>query len=669
MIITTILDRDDNGVIVNPKSEEYNPEEKVRQVTNLMTHDFERSNQAKTKSYPEFNNLTLMQRQAVDQLRFNGYQIMAAETPDEEWRSNAVRPITRNRAISIAAHITGSIMYPQINAQNQNDDEDKASATVMRDLMEWSNEQATYDRTFVYAAIAALVNPAVIIHSEYTEVYRDVKREKLEGGGYRREKILDEIYSGFQDTIVPLDEFWHPDFYEHNIQKQDHLIRRRTLTFSAAKAKHGEAANWKYVKPGLHLILPEGESAFYEAYDDNLRGELVEEIIYWNRAEDLMLVFCNGVLVTDPENPNPREDKKYPFSKTGFELIDEGKFFYYKSMVFKLGPDEEVVQTLYRMIIDGTFLQLMPPTLGYGEEAVESSSVAPGAVTTLREGSKFEKVDVGSNLQAGMAALDKVEGSMSESSQDPQQAGQAPSKEMTAFEVDRLEQNAKVLLGLFGKMIGFLVDDFGGLRVGDILQYLTIGDVQEVLAGGGQQFQLRSFLIPNRTVNGKSKTRKIQFDMDMPDQPLSEEKMMDESFKLLDKEGGPDSDREIYRVNPQIFRTIKFKIRVTPDIITPPIDNLARALNLELYDRAIANQHADQEALYRELLLGSYDRTKNDTDKYVNKDLEQPGGDLAALIGANPASGQPDAAGQTRLRANQRSQQTQSATMGKSMNV
>jgi len=129
-----------------------------------------------------------------------------------------------------------------------------------------------------------------------------------------------------------------------------------------------------------------------------LEQRLVEEVIYYNRIEDLELVYLNGVLVTASDEPNKRKDKKYPFSKLIYELIDEGKFFYGKSLAFKMAPDQEIIDQLYQMVIDGSFLKLMPPTAIYGEEQFNSSIVAPGAITIMKENSKMEKIDIGTDI-------------------------------------------------------------------------------------------------------------------------------------------------------------------------------------------------------------------------------------------------------------------------------
>ena len=51
----------------------------------------------------------------------------------------------------------------------------------------------------------------------------------------------------------------------------------------------------------------------------------------------------------------------------------------------------------------------------------------------------------------------------------------------------------------------------------------------------------------------------------------------------------------------------------------PSSENVKKAMNLEAYDRAIANPLLDQEAVTRALLLRSYDATKDDPDRFISK--------------------------------------------------
>lgn len=634
MIIDLELQRDDKGFLTADRAlakdgvEPYNPSKEVKDVTNLVMSDYTDANVIRNTPYEEFNDLDLITRQNTDQRSFNAWREFPSNDPDEAWKSDAFRPIVRNKIISIAAHITGNLIFPRVTAQNDEDEEDKDAATVMSDLMEWTAEQSNYERTFLYSVIGALVNPATIIHQEFRKNFRTIKTKKV-GDTWQTKKVLDEENSGFVQTIVPVDELWISNIYEHDIQKQPFLIWRRVLDYNTARDKYKGNENFdKFVTPGIQFLFAKEKDTFYQMYDDNLEDRLVEEIIYYNRSSDLQLTFVNGVLLSDTEQPNPRVDKKYPFAKSGFELIDEGKFFFFKSLSFKTSPDEEVVNELYRLIIDGTFMQLMPPIAVFGEDEIGAAVTIPGRVTTLPNSTKIEKISVGNDLQAGRQTLEKAESSISESATEPLISGQSTPGEQTAFEISRLETNARVLLGLFGKMIGFLVKDLGELVMGDILQHMTVGDVMEIV-GGKTRFKFRNFLIPDRTVEGKTKTRKIEFDSNIPEKMTKQEEVK-ESFNILEREGGLDSNKELLRVNPKAFKNLKFKVKVTPDVVTPPSKNVERALNLEEYDRAIVQPFADQQELYKVLLLGSYDKTRDNPDRFIR----EKGNELANVVGA-----------------------------------
>lgn len=613
---------------INASVSAYNPPKDVRDRTGEIIKKFAYSKQIMIKPYREFNDKSLIDIQDECQKIFNNWRDAKSDDPDESWKSQAIRPIARNRAISIAAHLTGRIIEPTIDAQNEEQDSDKGAGIVLEKLLKWANDQAEYVKTFVYVIVAALVNPVVIIHSEYCKKFRTIK-ELDEKGNIQKKVVLDEDMSGFKDTIVPADELYIADAYEHEIQRQPYLIWRRAIGYDVAKQKYADNENFsKYVRPGLQLIFDSESGSFYEQFDESLTDNLVEEIIYYDRFEDLQISMVNGVMLSDVDAPIKRKDKKYPFVKGGYELIDEGKFFYFFSLVRKMKDDYEVINTLYRMIIDGSYLQLMPPTAIFGDEVVNASVVTPGTVNTFSENTKFEKIDVGGNMNAGLAALGVVEKSLAESSQDVLQQGLNESGSQTAFEISRREENAKIMLGLFGRMIADLVKDWGELRLGDIIQFMSVGEVQEV--AGETSLKYRSFLVEE----GGEKKSKIAFQPPvMMEQPMPKYGMLAmaggakrEELNNISPDAmsdyvkkGYNSKIDLYFANPEIIRNLKYKVIVRADMVTSPSKTLEKAFNLEEYDRAMANPHADQEALYRDLLLGSYEKTSGNPDKYIKK--------------------------------------------------
>ncbi len=613
--------------VLNDRSS-YQPSNREREVLAQVIDDFRKGDLVQKTPRREFNDLSTLARMQIDQMAFNAYQPNNGQPyPNDlqsSWHSNAMKPVVRNKCVSIAAHATSRLIYPKVFAWNEQDDQDKDAATVMLDLMEWAGEQSDYEKTMLYGVITALWSPASIVYTGFQEAYRQVKRPK-EKGGWTTSIEIDDINSGFTDAIVPLDEFYYENFYESNIQKQGFVIWRRVQSWSALCSKYAKYENFKYVRPGMMTIYNDANQAFYNTYDPNMRTDMCEEILYWKRTTDQFVIVVNGIMMTDPDNPNPRNDKLYPFTSFYYETMDEGKCFCGKSLAFKMMQDANIINTLYPMIIDGTYLALMPPLINRSGEVITSDVIMPGAVTTLSnpEGA-IEPIQVGQNLTAGLNTLFKAEESINDSSQEPIAAGKQQPGKTTAYEISRLEANASTVLGLFVKMIAKFVKEYGTLRVGDILQYMTIADANAVSG----DIVYKTFLIPEKEVSGKQRTRKIKFDDNVNDKPLTEEDGLNLSYQILHEEGGPDSDLQLYKVNPRLFRERKFILRVTPDVIQPKSEELDRMFGLELYDRAIQNPLADQEALYKDLLLGSYDKTRKDVEKYVMKqnNMAQPMG-------------------------------------------
>ena len=612
---------------------EYTPSENERETRAMLIRQFALGYNTMYMPRREFNDMSVIGRMMVDQMSFNTYQPNNGEAPEGDlvkgWRSNAIRPIVRNKCISIAAHATAQLIFPKVFAYNSQSDTQEDAARVMEDLMEWAADQSRYVDTSLNATIAAVVNPASIVYKEYGEVYRTVKREKGEDGRWIASKELDEDLSGFKDTVVPVDELFIENIYENDIQKQGWLIWRRVIGYDLASVKYGHFANFKYVKPGMQVLYNDANQAFYDVYDPNMRTEMVEEVIYFNKKMDLKLIMVNSVLLSEFDAPNPRQDKLYPFAKFGYENIDEGKFFYYKSLAFKLQQDANIVNTLYPMIIDGTYLSVFPPMINVGSETIGSDVIIPGGVTTLSDpNSKLTSIGVAENIKAGMDTLMKVEESVSESSEDPILNGQQPRGESTAYEISRIEQNANTQLGLFIKMIAQFVRQYGRLQIGDIIQHLTIVDVDKIT--DDSKLVYKTFLVKGK---GKTGKKKIEFTTDVPEEPITEREKLDMSYKVLEEE--KRSGMEIYKANPTLIRELVYKLVISPDVLHPRSDDLERAMKLELYDRAIQNPMADQEAVYKDFLLGAYKDVKEPED-YITKQPQQP-----QLGQPNPTAGQP----------------------------
>lgn len=617
LVVQPIVDAKGN---IKDQVSEYKPSDKTKARFADLRREFERAERIKNKPYEEFNDRSLIEYQNKCQRNFNVYIPPKSLDPDLMWRAQTKNSLTRNKVISIAAHVTASILYPDITAQNENSEEDRDAAMVMKDLMEYSLEQSKYAQTFLNAVIGMLVNPAAIIFDGYAEITRKVK-EITGKDTWETKEVLDEVFSGFQNMIVPIDEFFIGNIYESNVQKQPFIIRRKVIDYSSAKIKYGHIEDFKFVSPGLRHFYEPSQDTFYEQYDENMEEYLVEEVTYYNRLADLELRELNGVMMDNPDRPLQRKDKMYPFAVNGYERFDEGSFFYFKSLCDKLAPDQDVVDTMYNYIIDGTHLEVIKPYISFGDDIITSDVVRPGVITQLQGESKMQpvidKIDLTSAVNTLKGVVEPVADA---SSQDPRSAGQQVKGGTTAFEVSRLEENARTQLGLFGKNIAQFVEDFGNLRLSTVLQHMTVGEAEKVM-GDFANIKFNNILIADREEDGEKFSRRVEFDNELPETPEEEEEL---SFQLM-KEEESKGNLRICKVDPKLFRERKYTAKVNPDFIGRKSEAVKKALNLEAYDRAIGNPLIAQNPqklaqATKDFLLSNY--KPGEEEKYI--DLESP---------------------------------------------
>lgn len=644
---------DEKGKVITPLSA-YQPRQEVATLTNRIAQDYQSGDTLLHKPFTEFNDESLLSRSDLDQKKWNAYQLPKSSDPDEMWRWNGVRPVTRNKILAIVAHMTAKTVIPAPTAQNDKDEEDRVAAEVMRDLLEWEIRNSAYVDNYISWITDALVNPVAYLGVGFVEAMQKVKDEKG-----KTSEVMDAVLSGFQTYNIPIDEIRISNFYgNRNIQSKRFVIRKRVIEFDTAQALYSDNSDFsEYVHPGVRSVFDNTTSMFYDVYDETL-GTLVEEVTYYNRLEDLEVTFVNGVYLGD-KNVNANrikhrdsEDRpKYAMSTLGYELISS-RFFFNKSAAWKLGSDDELVQRTEQLAADAMTLGTLSPVAVTGHGALSAAMMIPGGVTTFESPDvKVQPIQVGQGISAAMQILLHAEKSMSDSSQDSQSAGVQTGTAKTAREAMILQQNARIAMGLFGSMVTNSVKSLGELMMDIILQHETVADVEEV-AGKGTVEKWKTFVLNNATVGGRQVTKKIIFDKNLLGQPdmQSEEQTYNDSMALLNEEG-LDGKTRIYKVNPEKWRKLKYKIVMDTEDLLPKNDLFEKALKVEVYDRLVLNPliASDRDALTavtRDFLVEPY--TKGDADKYMPKNQSampmmpqgQPGQKsnlISQLTGSEPA--------------------------------
>jgi len=267
-------------------------------------------------------------------------------------------------------------------------------------------------------------------------------------------------------------------------------------------------------------------------------------------------------------------------------------------------------------MLDASFLQTMPPNIMFGGEELDSSVSVPGKTTYQPMGASVQTLNTSANMSAAEKAVQQLERSASESSADAMQMGAAPSGSPTAYQVATMQQNAMQVMGLFGKMIKYMVEDFGELMLDLALTRVTLPDVNELL-NDTSRIRFASLMVPDRDVDGKKMQRKIEFTTDMQ---MTE----DDAYELSTQHFKEEKKKNISvaKANPMLLKKLNKTVHVEADLLLGQSENIRKAMNLEAYDRLAQNPTVDLVTVTRDFLLGTY--RPGEEDKYIKKEQAAP---------------------------------------------
>lgn len=620
---------------------QYQPPQEVKELFARCQADYQTAYMLQHRSFDEFDGISLLDRARLDQETFGAFVGASFVAPAKRWRWRGRKNTARNKIMSILAQMLAGMLYPYVSAKNDNDEDDKMTARVMRILIEDFLKKADYEMKFMYMLLSALVNPAVHVEVEYVEALQTIK-QKLSDGTYQIVQAVDEIISGLNLHIIPIDEAMPTDFYTGNIQEQNCWIRLRRITYDKAKKKYQGVnidANRKdqfdYVQAGMTRVFLAGQErqTLFDIEWTEADRNYVQEATFYYRSEDIEVTFVGGVFMgneKDVYNSNPFSHRRMtlvrdkwmsipviPVAKAGYEPIDPtGRFYYYKSAANKEYWDDAAVNKMYQLVHDGTHLDVIKPIFMSGVAKVDQTVIIPGATVGMPMGASATPYQLGPNIQAAYQALQKNADDLSDSTttSTPNQ----PTPGVTAYAIAKAEANARITLGNFGLMIANLVEQIGELTKDVIVMHATIGDLDSN-ATGQLSMKYKTFLAKGKE-KGKTITNRIVFTDKYMGRTLTKQQLSDIRWDLWKKAGGKDSDQVLFMVNPYQAARTEYTLTVDADKITMKSAGLVRQEKLQAFniltDPRVA-PYTDQKAVVDDFAIEEFGG--DDPDKYKKK--------------------------------------------------
>jgi hypothetical protein len=645
----------------------YNPPDEIKKLFARVQTDYQTGWSLQNRSFDEFDGYSLLQRADMDQKTFGAFVGAEFVPQQKRWRWKGRKNTARNMIIGILAHVIAGMLFPFCDAYNDEDEEDKMTAKVMQILIENHLKKAGYEIKFLFMMTSALVNPAVFVSVEYVEAMQKIKIKNADGS-YKVEQAVDELLSGLNLNIWPIDSVLLGDFYTFDNQRQPFICKVRRISYDQARGEFAGKCfidtvdQFDFVRAGMTRIVMSGTSnqTIYDIDWTEADANFVQIITMAYRPEDLEVTFVGGVFIGEFSKENPEEiynsnafkhrrmsmigDKwvtipVYDLAKSGFEPLDpSGRFAYYKSAAFKEFWDDASQNRAYQLAQDGMSLDVMKPVFLSGVAKVDSTVMMPGATIGMPAGAQVTPYQLGPNITAALDIMRTNINDMSVSTQDQQQSG-VPQPGVTATASIKAEQNAKVILGVFGVMIADLVKQVGQLTIDCLLMHTTVGEIDATIPDS-LNMKFQKFMFKGKE-GGKDITNRIEFTNDL--HGITKDQADKLEWQMFKDAGGVNTTQMVYKVNPYKFARTQFSLYVDADQIisrSMGTDQLRkeRAFNILMDPRVMP--FIDPQAVVEKFVLEEY--SDGDPDEFKRK--TQPGQDPNALLNSamGQQSGQPN---------------------------
>lgn len=590
MVGNVVIGKDGKPVANNGQAltaSAYQPPDSVSKLYAQCQNDYQRAYDLQHRPFKEFDGRSLLQRTSEDQETFGAYVGAEYVPSHKQWRWRGRKNTSRNRLISILANMIAGMLYPLVSATNEENEPDKLSARVMRIVIENHLKKANYEIKFMYMALSALVLPAVHVEVAYYEATQRIK-EDLGNGKIKVTEAVDEFLSGLNLNLLPVDQILPGDFYVNEPQKQPFYVKLERLPYDTARAiyagKHFDKDGkdlFDYVVAGKTRVFISGNEngTLYDIEWTEGDRNAVQIATFMYRPDDLEVPFVAGIFMGNEEdvyNSNRFSHRRmsligdewksipiYPIAKSYYEPIDPtGRFYYGKSGAFKEYWDDAGINHSYRLLHDGTTLEVIKPLFISGVAKVDDIVIAPGAVVGMPQNAAVTPWSMQPALAAAMQLLQTNEADVAMSTKNDA-APSTPTPGIPATQTLQAAQQAARQLSVFALMIADLVQQLGELTVDCTTQHTFSGEIDATVPA--------SLLVKYKTIvaktreQGRDVTNRIHLKSNLIGRKMTTAQKDDYEWKLWKDKGG--DDQVIWHVNPYMMARRVYSTRVDADQI------------------------------------------------------------------------------------------------------
>jgi hypothetical protein len=496
-----------------------------------------------------------------------------------EWKHRVSMPDVEQKIQTMMSFAAQQRLRSEISARSKGETANKNLSVIVSALNEKFLDIENFDEKFIDAFYELLIKPLAIVYEGYeyrTRETKDLTEYNFETGAFDFKKRQRIDIDRPNARVVPCENFYFPDFYQPDLQKQQYVYEREEMPYTTAEAVYGKYPNWKYVQTKNSFTEQQKESNFYfyQNWNGRVESENVEVLHGYNREEDTYNIIVNGIPLNSIDSPIIFDHKDYPYSwaKAQKYAVD---FAPGKPLTIKLLKLKEISDTLINMFLDRTYFSVLPFWFTGFEDEIEDNTLRPGGRVQVPNVDQMKEGNVQAVQQGDLSMHGLITDAINRSSVDPAQEGEVSGETATAIQMAR-----EAAVRAFTLTLNFMMwmeKSRTRQRVSNIIQFYPKHTMIKQATG---EFEVTKKEIRREQAilsDGSIGLQIIRL-VDPKEKPITQSAIQEEVDETKEKEG---VTAEIYYTTPAKLANIEFDVRIVPNSSIAETESMQKAMFVE----------------------------------------------------------------------------------------
>jgi hypothetical protein len=444
----------------------------------------------KEQQYPEFKGKTYYQYYEENEKIANTFLEPTKNSDDVQVSAGTVE----QKLDSLLSHINNLNLSPEVFAFDKDNNQVVALATALQDIIydteiRDGGDGAGDEEKKLLRQRELLKQGTVFVQEEWLRKFETKKKLHKEFDGKFKQdadfytKELQLVFEGPSRTLLYGPNVFLGDITKFYMDEQPFAFVVIRDNHSNVKTKYAGFDNFKYVRPGAFVAADDsglangGRTIFDNKWRlTELQKDQDEIILYQDQANDEFQIIINGVLMLPIGFPLSAVTPmgKYNITKQVYRVIND-KFAYGAAFV-SAGSVKEIsklVDEMLKLFVLKTRKSFTPAYVNTSGRVIDRKVLSPGRISMGIEPGSLVPI-AGNEVQgitAGEASfLTKMQDLIDKSTVSDQFTGQQGPAGTTATEINALQQQARLTLGLTVAACALLEKKLAYLRLYNILQ-------------------------------------------------------------------------------------------------------------------------------------------------------------------------------------------------------